>query len=413
MPHGMCLLWQPDVFWTHVVADSFIALAYFSIPVALIYFAKKRPDFPYVYVLYLFGAFIICCGVTHLLSIMTLWEPEYGYQAVAKVVTAAVSVLTAILLWPLMPKAVAIPGIGALAAKNRELLEEVETRTRVERELMDLTESLEDRVKLRTQELTAANTSLSEEIELRKVMQNELLSARMKAEEANRAKTFFLANMSHELRSPLTAVIGFSELLQTTFSAGLDERQSDYVKSINTSSTLLLALINQLLDLSTLESDSKNFDLSPTSLPECLERARPSLETAAAQADIALTCEVADNLPRVLADQTALTQIIINLATNAIKYNRPGGGVEITVAHSEDSYLTLSVADTGPGIPDSYHESVFEPFNRLGQQSFPENTGKGIGLALSKRLAEAMNADLTFETEVGRGTVFHLKLHLA
>ena len=125
MPHGMCLLWRPDILWTHVVADALTALAYFSIPAALIYFAHHRRDFPHAWVLRLFGAFIVWCGITHAISIWTFWVPAYGVQAIAKLITAIVSVTTAVALWPLMPKALRIPGVDALQAKNaREIVEE-------------------------------------------------------------------------------------------------------------------------------------------------------------------------------------------------------------------------------------------------------------------------------------------------
>lgn len=159
MPHGMCLLWRPDILWTHIVSDSLIALAYFSIPAALIHFARQRRNFPYVWVLYLFGAFIVWCGITHLASIMTFWIPAYGVEAAAKVVTAAVSVTTAIMLWPLMPKALRIPSIGELTAKNDELEKEVVERVSVERRLQDLTSSLERRVSEHANSPTPTSTS--------------------------------------------------------------------------------------------------------------------------------------------------------------------------------------------------------------------------------------------------------------
>ena len=123
VPHGFCLTWRPSVFWTHAISDAIIAISYFSIPIAIAYFAKRRPDIQFGWVLRLFGVFIISCGATHAISIWVLWVPDYGIEALLKVVTAAVSFPTAIALWLLMPTALALPTRRDMASKNAELLE--------------------------------------------------------------------------------------------------------------------------------------------------------------------------------------------------------------------------------------------------------------------------------------------------
>ena len=113
-PHGYCLTWRPDIFWTMVASDAVIAMSYFSIPAVIIYFATQRRDLKFRWVLVLFGLFIVACGTTHVMGIVTLWIPAYGIEAASKALTAAVSLLTAILLWPLVPKALAIPSRSEL-----------------------------------------------------------------------------------------------------------------------------------------------------------------------------------------------------------------------------------------------------------------------------------------------------------
>ena len=120
-PHGMCLLWRSDVFWAHSWPDAAIALAYLSIPLAIVYFAFRRPDIAYGWILYLFGTFIVACGITHLFGIWTMWVPDYGVEAAVKIGTAAVSLATAVALWPLMPKLLAVPSPRLLEQKNRLL----------------------------------------------------------------------------------------------------------------------------------------------------------------------------------------------------------------------------------------------------------------------------------------------------
>jgi len=154
-PHGMCLLWRPDLLWSFVVADSLIAAAYFSIPAALVVLARKRKDLAFPWVFLLFGAFILLCGTTHLTDVLTLWVPAYGVTVAIRAVTAAVSVATAVILWPLMPKILALPSLAQLQRLNEELRHEVLKRARAETALRDLNAELEQRVVKRTAELEA------------------------------------------------------------------------------------------------------------------------------------------------------------------------------------------------------------------------------------------------------------------
>ncbi|MHB1205613.1 MAG: sensor histidine kinase [Rhodospirillaceae bacterium] len=413
MPHGMCLLWRPDIMWTQIAADTFIAAAYFSIPAALVYFARHRRNFPNVRVLYLFGAFIVWCGFTHLASILTFWVPAYGLEAAVKVVTAGVSVTTAIMLWPLMPKVLGIPSIGELQAKNRQLEREIADRISAERRLQELTVSLEQRVEQRTRELTEVNAHLEMEIERRRQSEAELLKAFLIADTANDAKTAFLAGMSHELRSPLTAILGFAEMLEQVVPEGLSPRQRDYLKDIRTSAGVLLDLIERLLDMSMLESGRTDIRPEPIDIAVCLDKARTILAPLARQFDVALSIDGPgpDGGP-VFADPTRLSQIIVNLGSNAIKYNRRGGRAEISVRLTPEGDLMVRVTDTGVGIPDRFKPQVFQSFNRLNQDA-SGIPGAGLGLALSRHLAHAMGGDLTFESREGWGSTFFLTLQQA
>ena len=141
-PHGYCLLWQPELVWTHVVSDSLIALSYFSIPLALIHFVRRRRDVEFGWMIWLFALFIMACGTSHLMSIWNLWHGDYGVEALVKVVTAVASVPTAILLWRLIPKALAVPSPGQLQAANRELGALVKQRDAA---LADLTSEITQR----------------------------------------------------------------------------------------------------------------------------------------------------------------------------------------------------------------------------------------------------------------------------
>jgi signal transduction histidine kinase len=413
MPHGMCLVWRPDILWTQIIADSLIALAYFSIPAAIVYFARRRPSLPHVWVLYLFGAFIVWCGITHLASILTLWVPAYGLEALAKVITAAVSVLTAIMLWPLMPKALQIPSVGDLQIKNDQLELEIAERQLVERRLNDLTASLEHRVEERTRALTGANARLEDEIARRRQGEERLLKAITEADAANNAKNVFLAGMSHELRSPLNAILGFAQMLDQVYPQGLDAQQREYLRNIQTSGGLLLELIERLLDLSMIESGQNDVRFERVELAACIEKACAVLEPMARQANVTIAATgIEDTGIAVSVDPTRLSQILVNLGSNAIKYNRANGQVDISVVQVAEGKVIVKFTDTGIGIPSHLRSQVFQSFNRLNQDKSAIR-GAGLGLALSKRLAEAMGGDLTFESVEGIGSVFSLIVRCA
>ena len=146
MPHGVCYVWNPSLIGLHLVSDTLIGLAYFSIPITLVYFIRKRHDLPFNWIFLLFGLFIVACGATHGMEVWTLWEPSYWLAGVVKAITAAASVPTAIALVMMMPQALAIPSRGELAAAKVALEAEVAERRRIEAELRQAKATLEARV---------------------------------------------------------------------------------------------------------------------------------------------------------------------------------------------------------------------------------------------------------------------------
>lgn len=164
MPHGGCYLWRSDVLWLHVASDTLTGLAYYSIPIALLVFLKRREDVIYHWMFLLFAAFIFACGTTHLFGVWNVWNADYYTEGAVKAVTAAVSVLTAILLWPLIPRAVALPSPRQLRESNEKLAAEVERREYVEQELRRHQDTLEQRVGERTRELEELNRQLEREV---------------------------------------------------------------------------------------------------------------------------------------------------------------------------------------------------------------------------------------------------------
>ncbi|WKB53609.1 sensor histidine kinase [Eleftheria terrae] len=236
---------------------------------------------------------------------------------------------------------------------------------------------------------------------------------RAAAEAADRAKTAFLSRMSHELRTPLNAILGFSQLLLIDTGKTLTEAQRKHASLIFDAGQHLLSLIRDLLDKSLIEAGRLQVDLRPVPLRGLVAECLPLIDALAAQKEVSVEVQPwPDPPPAVLADATRLRQSLVNLLTNAIKYNRPQGRVEIAVQCLRAGTATIAVKDTGVGVSPDRLAQVFEPFNRLGQEKGPIE-GVGLGLALTRQLVTMMDGTLDFLSTPGEGTVVSITLPLA
>ena len=234
----------------------------------------------------------------------------------------------------------------------------------------------------------------------------ELVAARDSALSATQSKNAFLSTTSHEIRTPLNAILGFTQLLQLS---DLSPEDRDGVDRILVAGRHLLALINELIDISRIESGELSLSVEPVLVRPLVEETCQLMTTLAAARSITVSqgCQRPDLA--VLADQQRLRQILVNLVSNAIKYNRPGGTVSITCQAEEDGRVNLVVTDTGPGIQAADLERIFAPFERLGaEQTGIEGTG--IGLPLARALAQAMAGQLTASSTPGEGSAFTVTL---
>jgi PAS domain S-box-containing protein len=228
------------------------------------------------------------------------------------------------------------------------------------------------------------------------------------AERESHAKSQFLSRMSHELRTPLNAVLGFTQLLQAG-SESLGQGQSTHLRHIRSAGEHLLALINDMLDVSSLEAGRLRLELQPVPLDAILSEALALVQPLAAKHQVQL--QRADARGHVLADPTRLRQVLINLLSNAVKYNRPQGKVTLT-ARIGEAHVTLLVSDTGRGLNADQLAHLFEPFNRLGIES-EGIEGAGIGLVIVKGLTHAMGGTISVSSSPGEGTQFQLVLPAA
>nr|WP_296495081.1 PAS domain S-box protein [Rhodoferax sp.] len=261
---------------------------------------------------------------------------------------------------------------------------------------------------------TARKQVEAERARLDLVLQNknvELERARQAADHANQAKSDFLSSMSHELRSPLNAILGFAQLLESG-EPPPSPTQAASVGQILTAGWYLLELINEILDLALIESGRLSLSLEPTSLHDVLQDCQAMIAPQAQQKGISIKFPVIGIDCFVVADRTRLKQVLVNLLSNAIKYNRANGTVEVTYRMHDADRLRISVRDSGQGLSPLKISQLFQPFNRLGQEAGTEE-GTGIGLVVSRQLVELMGGEIGVTSAVGAGSVFWFELNAA
>jgi two-component sensor histidine kinase len=323
-PHGFCLLWIPGLIYLHAISDAIIGCAYFSIPLALASFAAKRKDLQYGWVIQLFVAFILACGTTHFMSILTLWVPVYGIEGVIKGITALLSLATAILLWPLVPKLLALPSPRQLNELNLSLARKVQeheealSRLRIsESQVREANNVLEKRVAERTAELSAANEQLTAAL-----AQRDLL----------------LREVYHRVKNNLQVIDSMVALQARSLR---DDDARNAMASLR-SRIHALGLVHQQLMGS---GDLKTFDIAPF-----LDELSTNLIAASGRENV--TIEVRAQARVVSLDfAIAVGLIVTELVTNSIKhaFSDAGGRVVVTLDNRPDGSLELVVRDNGRG----------------------------------------------------------------
>ena len=267
-------------------------------------------------------------------------------------------------------------------------------------------------VAARTAALNETNHKLEEEITQRREAEEDLRRARDKAESASRAKSEFLATMSHELRTPLNAIIGFSSLLSTAGRTSTED-QADFVKQIHEGGIRLLALINELLELSQMDAGRIQIEEEEIDLSDLASAAIEKLRPLAGVGEVELQTDVPARLPHLIADERRLQKAITNLLSNAIKFTPAGGFAAISIRREPDQGLSICVADSGVGIPEAQKARVLEPFVQLDSKLCRARDGAGLGLAYVKRIADLHGAELSIASNGGVGTRVKLKFPAA
>ncbi len=282
------------------------------------------------------------------------------------------------------------------------VVRDITERKKLERQIEEYASHLETQVWERTRQLEETNYELqtvNKEVELR----------REEAESGSRSKSEFLANMSHELRTPLNAVIGLSQvLLEQTFGP-LNAKQSEYLDGVRQSGSHLLSLINEILDLSKIEAGKDQLEPAVFSMPDALRNAIMLLKEKAMKHGIELGQEIGPEVRLFYGDERRVKQVLFNLLSNAVKFTGQGGKVGLK-AKQDGRALTITVWDTGTGIPENKRHLIFQPFQQVDSSLSRQHEGTGLGLALSKRLVEMHGGTITFESREGVGTSFTVTL---
>ena len=392
VPHGVCLLWRPGLLWTHVIADGLIALAYFVIPLRLAQLAIRRRDVAYSGTLWLFVAFIVMCGLTHVIGMVTVWAPIYGVEAVVKAATALVSLATAAWLVPLIPRLLEIPSPAELQRRNAALAEALAERDALLAQVGQQRERLEVAVTERTAALSAANAGLA--------------VANADLERSNRELEHFAYVASHDLQEPVRKIMTFLDLARPLLAIEPGSRAADYLGRVDGAARRMHRLIHDLLTLSRLErQDLERERVEPRAIVATVLSDQENA-LRGAQADVVVT----GDWPALEASPTLLRQLLANLVDNAIKFRRSGVPLSLRIEGRAlpDGGVELRIADNGRGFDPQDAEQLFRLFRRLSHQR--DVAGTGIGLALCRKIVDFLGGTIVADGVPDEGATFTIRL---
>ncbi|MDP6428736.1 MAG: ATP-binding protein [Rhodospirillales bacterium] len=237
-----------------------------------------------------------------------------------------------------------------------------------------------------------------------------MLLAKEAAESSNKAKSEFLANMSHELRTPLNAIIGYSEALEGgIFGPIANEKQSGYLNIIHSSGNHLLSIINDILDLSAIESGKVELRETEISLDSVAAYSTQILQTRANKKAVRVSNKVDENLPKIRADELRIKQVLVNILSNAVKFTPEGGKVTLEAQLEGDGSLAVSVTDTGVGMDEDGLAKAMEKFGQVENEMTSDEPGTGLGLPLTRGLMELHGGSLEIQSALGNGTTVKLR----
>lgn len=396
-PHGHCYLWNEDLVRLHVISDVLISLSYFTIPLALVYLVRKRDDLKFNYIFVMFAIFIFACGATHAVNIFNVWYGAYWLSGGVKLVTAIASVGTAIVVWPLIPKALAIPSNSQLIALNQKLRDEADENRRQKLQVEALTKDLEALVDQRTRELAET-----------RVMKTLLEKNHASLERSNVALEEYAKVTAHDIKEPLRSISVFGQLLSERLDGSLDVDESRWLQTMVASTQRMTEMIDDLQEYCAPQSFVPT---GPITIDEQLDRAILEHQVAINQYGTELRRE-----PLGLVNMGAepLLKLLSNLVDNAVKFSRDATPPVVEIGPMDDAAegeVGFYIRDNGIGIASHYHQRVFGVFERLYQEG--DYDGTGIGLAICRRILDECAGRVEIISELGNGCEFRVYLPAA
>ena len=308
------------------------------------------------------------------------------------------------------------PGFEAMVFKASRGIEDIHELTYIRKDqtrlpaIVSVTALRDARSTIIGYLLIGTDNTAGKQIEVeRRQAESALQIAMQAAEKANLAKSDFLSSMSHELRTPLSAILGFAQLLETS---SPDASQQRCITQILKAGWYLLDLINEILDLALVESGKLSLSMEPLALESIIQECKAMIEPQALEHGIRVAFPEYTTVHYIHADRTRMKQILINLLSNALKYNRERGAVTVSCSVPAPGRIRICVDDEGEGLSPGQINQLFQPFNRLGREN-TVSEGTGIGLVMTKRLIELMGGEIGVESTLGRGSCFWVELNLA
>lgn len=350
MPHGHCYLWSKDVLLLHVVSDVLIFISYFTIPLALVYLIKKRNDIPFNLVFWMFAGFILLCGTSHLMDVITTWKPYYRLEGTIKLLTAIVSAITAVTVWFLIPKALMIPSRQEIKAKNIQL--------------------------------KAANEELK--------------------------KFSFIA--AHDLKEPLRKMITFSSLLKQENKNKLSQESESHLDKIHEAALRMTHLVKDLYKYINSTNNTSNEKYNEkVDLNNIIYQAISDLEITIQETQTQIE---KDDFPIIDGCSTELKIVFQNIINNAIKYQPQNNTpiIQIKKHQITQDNIIIHIIDNGISVDLKYKDKIFEPFQRLHRSN--EYSGTGMGLAICKKVLTNHNGKIDVINNKNQGACFIITLPL-
>jgi signal transduction histidine kinase len=384
-PHRLHFVDMPQLMWFIVLGNALVALAYFLIPVALVYFIRRRKDLVFHWVFIFFAAFIFFCALTHIMHIVTFWYPAYWLQGVIDGITGIVSIATALSLIPVIPQALKLPSPEQLRRVNTSLQDEINKKEKAEKEVRRLNKNLEKIVQERTAKLEEAYQRL---------------------QDTERRKDEFISMASHELKTPITSMNGYLYALQKSSSETDDPQTVRFITKIQEQIKKQMKLIADLLDVTRLQVSKLQIEQKPFNLNDLVKEIAEDMQATAARHTIVIEGALKKE---VNGDRDRVGQVLTNLIGNAIKFSPHADKVIVSVAEKKNE-VTVAVQDFGMGIDAKHLDRIFERFYRVDDSLVKTFPGLGVGLYITSQIVKQHGGKVWVESKKGKGSTFYFSL---